>query len=78
MACRVIDHARAGRTIRIVRAEVRRSDARAKTRRVANDRSSVRSPEANRERAADTTSAPTRPTTASAELTRGIIRPGRD
>ena len=49
-------------------------DAKARVRTTANDRRGVRSPEPSRECAAETTSALTRPTTASAVLARDIIR----
>jgi hypothetical protein len=74
----VIDHTTSGRAIPIVRATARLTDATTRTKMAANDRSGVRSPEPSRERAAETTSAQTRPTTASAELTREMIRPTRE
>jgi hypothetical protein len=75
---RVIDHTISGRAIFIVRATTRLTDATTRTTMAANDRRGVRSPEPSRERAAETTSAQTRPTTASAELTREMIRPTRE
>jgi hypothetical protein len=75
---RVIDHTTTGRAIPIVHDRTRLMDATTRTRTAAKDRRGVRAPEPSRECAAETTSAQTRPTTASAELTRLSIRPARE
>jgi hypothetical protein len=75
---RVIDHFPSGRAIRVAQARTRPTDATTRTRMAANNRRDVRSPELSRERAAEATSALTRPTTASAVLARDTTRPTRE